>query len=356
MSSKVTPAAPASSSMNAMSETPQAQPVDRNAAVAAHRAHQSEWREAVLGWPAGPPTHLGAAKRYRVLGNCLAPDFDGRSAKVEGVNLMSPAAKAYADERQHELAALGGLAEDDRLWRNLLSSQPLAFSIVGELREHPDAAARAFATLTGEEVVALDDLADAGDPSHRLGGIEAEWFPPRDLHTGDHSGFDIAAYLRLQDGKSLLVSIEVKYVDTFSPKKLTWAGSYPQHAVAAGLNQTAFEGVVASGGSQFLRSLLLTDSLRRTGLRGAGEVDRSLAAVLARGDDRSARKVVGTIAGHTPRTPVALWTHDAFFDACAAQPELEDWARRMRRRYLLTADGDRSPLHTPGGLGGETRT
>ena len=55
--------------------------------------------------------------------------------------------------------------------------------------------------------------------------MEAEWFPPRDLHTGDRSGFDMAAFLRLRSGERLLVSVEVKYVDTFSAKKLEYNGS-----------------------------------------------------------------------------------------------------------------------------------
>lgn len=325
-----------------MSETPPPQPRDRSATVAAHRAHQSTWREEVLGWPAGPPTHRSAAKRYSVLGSCLAPDFDGRSAKGEGVNLMSPAAKAYADQRQQELAVLGGLAEDDRLWRNLLSSQPLAFSIAGELREHPKAAARVFATLTGEPVAALDDLADIDEPSHRLGAIEAEWFPPRDLHTGDHSGFDIAAYLRLKGGESLLVSLEVKYVDTFSSEKVTWQ-RYAAQLTAAGLDEESMTEIVAAGASQFLRSVLLTDSLRRIGLRDGREVDRTLAIVLARGDDASARKVVRKVAEYERHTPVAYWSHEEFFAACAAQPELAGWAERMRRRYVLSADCGPSP-------------
>jgi hypothetical protein len=267
---------------------------------------------------------------------------------------MSPAAKTYADQRQQELAALGGLAEDDRLWRNLLSSQPLAFSIVGELRQHPEAAARVLASLTGESVAALADLDDVEVPSHQLHGLEAEWFPPRALHTRDRSGFDIAAYTRLENGETLLVSIEVKYVDTFSPQKLSWSGQYADHAAGSGLDRAAFEDIVAAGGSQFLRSVLLTDSLRRTGLRGAGEVDRTLAVVLARGDDRSAQKVVSTIAGHSPSTPVALWSHEAFIDACGTQPELAAWAQRMQRRYLLTGDGDRSPLPTTDELGSGT--
>ena len=94
--------------MNGTSETPASQPLDRNSTVAAHRAHQSAWRERELGWPAGPPTHLGAAERYPVLRSCLAAEFEGRSAKGDGLNLMSPAAKAYADVRRAELQALGG--------------------------------------------------------------------------------------------------------------------------------------------------------------------------------------------------------------------------------------------------------
>ncbi|WP_256793252.1 hypothetical protein [Terrabacter sp. Ter38] len=309
-------------------------PRDRSAAVAAHRAHQSDWREKELGWPAGPPTHRGAAKRYPVLGSCLAPEFDGRSAKAEGLNLMSPAAKSYADARLAQLQTLGGLAEDDRLWRNLLSSQPLAFSIAGELREHPAATARVFAALTGQQVASLEDLADTQTPSHDLGGIEAEWFPPRDLHTGDRSGFDIAAYLRLQEGESLLVSVEVKYVDTFSAKKVTWE-RYATQLASAGLDEGSMTRIVAAGGSQFLRSVLLTDSLRRHGLRRRHEVHRTLAVVLGRQDDRNARKVVQTIAACQPHTPVAYWSHEDFFDACAAQPELARWAGRMQRRYVL---------------------
>jgi hypothetical protein len=228
---------------------------------------------------------LGAAKRYPVLGSCLAPESEGRTAKADGPDLMSDAAQAYAAERQQQLKALGGLAEEDRLYRNLLSSQPLAFSIAGELRAHPAAAARVLAALTESPVVGLDHLEDAGTPSHAVHGIEAEWFPPRDLHTADHSGFDIAAYLKLRDGQRLLVSIEVKYTDSFSPKKMTWE-RYGAHLQAAGLHESAMQDIVQAGGSQFLRSVLLTNSLRRCGVRRPPGVGQVLAVVLARGDDR----------------------------------------------------------------------
>lgn len=65
----------------------------------------------------------------------------------------------------------------------------------------------------------LEHLEYSSAPSYQGSG-SAEWFRPRDRHTGDRSGFDIAAYLRLQSGERLLVSIDVKYADTFSPGNL----------------------------------------------------------------------------------------------------------------------------------------
>lgn len=146
-----------------------------------------------------------------------------------------------------------------------------------------------------------------------------------------HRGISAAAV-----GGRLLVSIEVKFVDTFSPKRLKYE-NYQDHLDASGLDEAAWKDIVAKGGSQFLRSVLLTDSLRRQGLSGGREVDRTLAVVLARSDDRSAVKVVKTIAGYQPSTPVDFWSHGDFLDACAAQPELAEWAARMRARYVMAA-------------------
>ncbi|MBA2323751.1 MAG: hypothetical protein H0V92_06995 [Pseudonocardiales bacterium] len=169
-------------------EVPSDSPTQR-----AHRAHQSSWRTEILGLPAGPPSKR-VRDRYPTLGNFLPESHDGRSAADAGWNLMSDAARTYTHERVQVLARTGGLAEPDRLWRNMLSSQPLAFSIAGELRAHPQAAVAVFTELTGLPVVAFDRLGEPGD-DYRLDGIEAEWSPPRDHHTGDQSGFDIAAML-----------------------------------------------------------------------------------------------------------------------------------------------------------------
>lgn len=95
----------------------------------------------MLHRPPGAPTQREARDRYGTLPNYLSAEFEGLSAEQEGLNLMSVAARTYAHSRQVELGRIYGLAQADRLWRNVLSSQPLAFGIAGELREHPEAGA-----------------------------------------------------------------------------------------------------------------------------------------------------------------------------------------------------------------------
>lgn len=307
-------------------------PKDRHAGVAAHRAHQSQWREQELeGWPPGPPTHPGARKRYTTIESCLAGEWNGKSAFEDGPNLMSSNAVAYTKHRLQQLCLTGGLAEQDRLYRNLLSSQPLAFSIAGELRAHPVAAARVISALAGMNVERIQTLADR---THALAGIDAEWAPPNKLHTGDRSGFDIAAFAGLASGDDLLITVEVKYIDTFSPMKVDY-DRYQTHLTKLGLSRGAVDGLVAEGCSQFLRSVMLTDSVRRQGVRGEGPIGGALAVVLARSEDRKAQQVVESIANCNVPTRVDFWSHERFFDECEGQSELKDWARRMRRRYVI---------------------
>lgn len=231
------------------------------------------------------------------------------------------------------LQRIDGVAETDRLWRNLLSSQPLAFSIAGHLRAHPEAAAQVFSTLLGRRVLRLADLIGEGE-DHRLQGIEAEWFPPAALHTRDRSGFDIASLLELEDGRHLLLTIEVKYVDSFAPKKLD-VERYGDVLQEARMDGATAESLVSAGGSQFLRSVLLTDSVRRKGIAGGTTSLIDEACAVGRDDDASARRVVDQFAGAGLPVTTAYWAHSEFCDAAAAVPYLTEWAESLRRRYVL---------------------
>lgn len=63
---------------------------------------------------------------------------------------------------------------------------------------------------------------------------------------------DIACCLAVENGRRVLVTIEVKYTDTFSTKPVIWA-PYEQHLTALGLNQDETTAVVKAGCSQVLR-------------------------------------------------------------------------------------------------------
>lgn len=303
--------------------------------VRRHRAHQGKWREQ-LGWPAGPPSDARARSRYDRLTNYFAEEFEGATPAEAGVNFVPSTAKAYAHERLAELRAIDGVAEPDRLWRNLLSSQPLAFSIAGHLRDHLDAAAQVFSTLTGRNVVGFARLEDREAPGHTLGRIDAEWFPPQHHHTGDRSGFDVAAVLSLADETTMLLTIEVKYVDSFSPKKLEKV-RYADALEACGISDQQADELIDAGGSQFLRSVLLTHSVAQSGIAGSTspKVEQAMAVVLGRADDEKARLVVDRFGGLDLPVATAYWSHDEFCDAAAAAGSLAAWAKDLRRRYVL---------------------
>lgn len=310
-----------------------------------HRVHQGLWRSNHAGWPAGPPQNdPRVRRRYPTLPNWLAESHDGQQVQDAGVNLMSPEARAYARERLLVLSRIDGKAEEDRLWRNLLSSQPLAFSIAGHLRRHESSAVAVLAALTKLPVRSLARL-DPGPgmwQDYRLDGIEAEWFPPRAEHTGDMSGCDIATGLALDDGRRVLVTIEVKYTDSFSPRPVEWA-RYQKHLTSLGLDEDATSALVEAGCSQVLRQVMVTESVRRAGLApGLGadsQVDAGLAVVLAREDDRRARAVVEALDEAVgTRIPVQFWSHRQLLEEAATIEALGEWAREMSLRYLPTEE------------------
>lgn len=113
--------------------------------------------------------HSGVRRDHRA--HKLLPDsrhvsarnqFLGRPGQRLPGSVAGAGALLWSSGTLDSTAPAGGLAEADRLWRNLLSSQPLAFSIAGAVREHPEEAA----------VEGLERVEDLSVPSHQLGGIE----------------------------------------------------------------------------------------------------------------------------------------------------------------------------------------
>jgi len=91
-----------------------------------------------------------------------------------------------------------GIMETDRLYNNLLSSQPLAFNFFGFFRAFPDIALAFLQTLR-PDIIGVDD-------------IVFEYAPQS---SGDSSAFDFGFVVRTATQKGFL-GFECKYTDTFS--------------------------------------------------------------------------------------------------------------------------------------------
>ncbi|RZT84649.1 hypothetical protein EV383_1500 [Pseudonocardia sediminis] len=297
-----------------------------------HRAHQGRWREEILGAPEGPARQEERDGRGAELVDSMLPiSHDGVSAVDAGWNLMSAAAVEYTRARVEVVREAKGVVQEDRLWRNLLSSQPLAFSLVGELRERPESTLKVLSTMTGQKIVAFDRI-NADDAPFELDGLQAEWAPRPATHTGDKSAADIAAAVRTSDGRRLLITVEVKYTDDFSRDRLEKAGRADRYGPLLerlGLADEEVEALHLAGGTQFLRSVLLTESVRAN-----GECDDVLAVVLGRADDDRARNVVHTVDAAVPSVTVGYWSITGLLDVAAKHPDLSDWAESMAGRYV----------------------
>lgn len=96
-----------------------------------------------------------------------------------------------------------------RIWNNLLSSQPLAFNLFGELKLEEDlkTATAVFRELFPNQV-------------ENVTAIEFEWSPGRrnPKYTNDRSAFDIFVEYKSIDGMKCFYGIEVKYAEHMKDK------------------------------------------------------------------------------------------------------------------------------------------
>lgn len=134
------------------------------------RLLQALWREE-QGLP------IGEREPGVPLGSRLPEAF----AADTGANLLSPAAVRAA---RREVAAMRGGSgqkiDEDRLWANMLSSQPLAFSLFADLGEDLPLATRVFRALWPDRVAAVTK-------------VGFEYSPGRGsaTYTADRTAFDV---------------------------------------------------------------------------------------------------------------------------------------------------------------------
>ncbi len=157
------------------------------------RVHQGWWRTNVLSEKFGLHPIIPTQD---VCNTILGGDTSGK-------NFLTPnSIKAVRETLAKRTQENAGIIEVDRLFNNLLSSQPLCFNFFGELYADHDFGLLVLKTF-------YEDLT-------KLNNVIFE-FAPTENYTNDRSAFDIAFEVEIGD-KIGLLGFECKYTDTFSYK------------------------------------------------------------------------------------------------------------------------------------------
>lgn len=155
------------------------------------RIHQSWWRKFVLNEEEGTYWDM-RNKRETSVGNRI------NNGDISLKNFITKDIAAIANRAIEQNEA--GIIETERLYNNLLSSQPLAFNFIGFLKLHPKLALE-FCKKIHPDVIDVKD-------------VLFEYAPK----SCDHSAFDFAFIVKTLDGKGF-IGFECKYTDTFSYKR-----------------------------------------------------------------------------------------------------------------------------------------
>jgi hypothetical protein len=148
------------------------------------RLLQSKWREE-KGLP------------FVKYGNFLPADI----AKNQKANFLTEKIKTLVQYELFRKAIFHKLIEENRIWKNLLSSQPLCFNLFGELHFDHNLATKFFRKLFPNKIGVVTEVLF----EHSPGRGDTKF-------TGDHSAFDVFIEYSRYEIKGF-IGIEVKYAE-----------------------------------------------------------------------------------------------------------------------------------------------
>lgn len=274
---------------------------------------QSRWREVELGLEAGPRS---PAEPDRLVCSMLPLDAE-RSA-----NFLSPEAHAAAEA----LLARGagpGIVDEDRLLRNLLSSQPTCVNLFGPFVVDPDG-------LTGW-VRSLDPECE------RVTEVRLEWAPPRGEHFDGGSAFDAFVEYVTHTG-TRFVGVETKYAENLAASRISVRQVYRDFTEDSGFwSGGADRRLDTPALRQFWLNTLLAQSLREVGHDGTS-YEHGLEVVVACAADESAALATHRVRGEL-HDPDGWLRWVPYEDVLAHLDPSIPWVDDFRARYLDAAGG-----------------
>jgi hypothetical protein len=198
------------------------------------RFHQGWWRAFVLAEPAGPYPKRPEATLCSAI----------RGGEVSEKNLLGPGtAEAVASTLDGRDSQSGGLIDRQRLYNNMLSSQPLAFNFFGPLQQDLALATR---------------LAQVLFPS--IAEVTRVRFEHAPADRADNSAFDVVLDVEA-NGKRGLIGLECKFTEPFSPKVYD-KPRYREIAQRSGAFRAPYEACIVPAFNQLFRNQLVAEQLR----------------------------------------------------------------------------------------------
>ena len=198
------------------------------------RFHQGWWRAFVLCEEPGPHPK---AKGKRI---CSAI-YSGEKNHLNFVSDATIGAVTTTLEERSQRS--GGIIDEDRLFNNLLSSQPLCFNFFGELKS--------------DTRFALDALRPFFPQLTRVNWTRFE-FRPEPNHTADNSAFDVAFEVEAGE-KTGIIGLECKFTDSFSAEEFD-KPEYQDIWERTGAFSASYDSLKAARFNQLFRNQLMAEA------------------------------------------------------------------------------------------------
>ena len=228
-------------------------------------------------------------------------------------NLMTAEAREAAAQSLLRLTVEQhpGMIDQDRLQRNLLSSQPLCFNLFGYLGAHGDALLKWVRGFS----------ADATS----VESVRLEWAPKNGV---GGSAFDAAIIYALPSGGRGVLGVECKYAeDLKASQRQKAADKYRSKTVgSARWSEGAAEALDRPGLRQLWYNQLLTQAVA-----DSGDFVEGLGVVVACRADEAARFAVDEVRSQLAEPDDLRFS--AIEDVIDSVPGHEPWKAMTRRRY-----------------------
>lgn len=217
----------------------------------ASRLQQSLFRER-NGWRVGGYTTAKGTRRK--LGNYIT-----KAAVDEGANFISPDIAALA-RREVAYRETGALIEPDRLYRNLLSSQPASLNFFGGLKLDLGLGSATMRALAPDFVSEVTDVLFEHSPARR-----------HPAFTNDRTAFDVFIRCRTVQGESGFIAGEIKLTETLQETPADLRPRYDELSRLSGLYKDPDHPALRTNPlQQFWRQHLLASAMILNGVATQG--------------------------------------------------------------------------------------